>query len=44
MCKTKPPKLPADRVDYPFRQMSADDAQMADMCVAVAVTSRRGWR
>jgi hypothetical protein len=41
MCKTKAPKLPADRVDYPFRKMSADDLQMSDMCDAPACARRR---
>lgn len=31
VCKTKPPKLAPNRVDYPFRAMTAEEKQMADM-------------
>lgn len=34
VCKAKPPPLKADRVDYAFREMSADEKHMADMCAA----------
>lgn len=41
VCKAKPPPLKADRVDYPFREMTADEKHMADMC-APRLSPRRG--
>jgi hypothetical protein len=32
VCKAKPPKLEPNRIDYPFREMTPDEKQMADMC------------
>ncbi|KAG8462465.1 hypothetical protein KFE25_010290 [Diacronema lutheri] len=31
VCKTKPPPLSPDRIDYPFRAMTDDEKHMADM-------------